>query len=172
MGLLQEGARPRRRPEAERHCLLALRAAATALCLSAASAQCVVSIAGPVNVEGAPALAMQLASPWGVTTDAAGGLFFTDTSSVIRRVFSNGTMFMAAGTFHAGGYTGDGFSATLGRVNNVAQLSSDGAGGIYLADRANNAIRRVWPNGTLSTLAGVAGGSGTTGGCVLWVPRG
>lgn len=163
MHFLREG------PSAGRRCLLALRAAATALCLSSASAQCVVTIAGPVNVEGAPALTMQLASPWGVATDAAGGLFFTDTS-VIRRVFSNGTMFMAAGTFHAGGYTGDGFSATLGRVNNVAQLSSDGAGGVYLADRANNAIRRVWPNGTITTLAGVAGGSGTTGGWALGVP--
>jgi hypothetical protein len=42
-------------------------------------------------------------------------------------------------------------------------LATDGANGIFIADRNNNAIRRLFSNDTIVTLAGSIGGSGTTG---------
>lgn len=125
------------------------------------SAQCVVTIAGPLNVEGAPATAMQLSNPFGIAVDGAGGFFFADNlAHNVRHVFSNASMFLAAGTMRSPAFSGDGGAGTAARLNGPAGLSSDGAGGVIVADRLNHAIRRIYANGSIVTIAG-SGASGT-----------
>ncbi len=60
---------------------------------------------------------------------------------------------------------GDDGPAILARLNHPAGVSTDAAGNIYIADRDNNRIRRVAPDGTITTIAGtgVAGNSGDGG---------
>ena len=125
-------------------------------------AQCVITAAGPLSIDGAPALALQLFNPFGLAGDSSGGFFLSD-SNVVRRIYSNGTMYVSAGLIRGTAYAGDFGPATSARMNFPANLASDGIGGVLIADRNNNAIRFLSSNGTISTLAGSIGGSGTTG---------
>ena len=70
---------------------------------STAPGQCIVTVAGPLKVEGAPATAMQLWGPQGVAPDGTGGFYASDTlSNTVRHVFSpNWTMVTSAGQFRA-----------------------------------------------------------------------
>jgi len=75
--------------------------------------------------------------------DTAGGL--------VRRVAADGQILLAAG----GGdpARGDGGAATEALLNRPSGVAADSAGNIYIADRDNHRIRRVGPNGVISTIA-------------------
>ena len=68
---------------------------------------------------------------------------------------------------------GPGIQAQFHLPNNVAV---DKTGNVYVADTANNVIRKIAPNGIVSTLAGAAGSHGSadgTGGTArFWAPFG
>ena len=72
------------------------------------------------------------------------------------------TSFAGNGT---AGYSGDGGQAALAQINRVVGLAVDAAGNIYLAEELNNRVRKVDPNGVITTFAGtgVAGFGGDTG---------
>jgi len=55
------------------------------------------------------------------------------------------------------GYKGDGSVATSAELNSPAAVTFDSSGNLYIADRANNCIRKVaaGANGKISTFAGV-----------------
>lgn len=65
----------------------------------------------------------------------------------------------------SGGYSGDGGQAKAARLNSCTGVGYDGFGNIYIADRANNRVRKIAPNGVISTFAGkdTAGYSGDNG---------
>jgi len=72
------------------------------------------------------------------------------------------------GTIVAGGGNsayGDNGPAVQARLNHPAGVSMDATGNVYIADRDNNRIRRVAPDGTITTVAGTgaAGNSGDGG---------
>jgi hypothetical protein len=52
------------------------------------------------------------------------------------------------------GYSGDGGPATSAELNNPYGVAVDAAGNIYIADTLNNRVRKVTPNGTITTVAG------------------
>jgi RHS repeat-associated protein len=63
------------------------------------------------------------------------------------------------------GYSGDGGSATLAKLNYPTGVAVGADGSVYIADTSNNVIRRVGPDGIISTVAGtgVQGFSGDGG---------
>ena len=50
------------------------------------------------------------------------------------------------------------------RFNQPQGLAVDGTGNVYVADTANGTIRKITPDGLVSTLAGTAGLSGSADG--------
>jgi trimeric autotransporter adhesin len=52
------------------------------------------------------------------------------------------------------GFGGDGGAATDASLNWPKDIAFDDAGNLYIADTANNAIRKVSPGGIITTLAG------------------
>jgi RHS repeat-associated protein len=54
------------------------------------------------------------------------------------------------------GYSGDGGQATAAQINGPASVAAGPDGTFFVADTGNNAIRRVTPDGTITTIAGGA----------------
>jgi sugar lactone lactonase YvrE len=115
--------------------------------------------------DGSSALAAEFRSPFGVVPIADGGFLVVDAGdSRIRRVSRDGTIATVAGT-GVNGFSGDDGRATSAEIDqphNVAVLPD---GGFMIADTFNNRVRRVWPDGTITTVAadGAPGFSGDGG---------
>ena len=104
--------------------------------------------------DGAAATSAMLSHPWGVTTDASGSIYISDTGNdVIRKVAANGVITTVAGT-GVSGYSGDGGAATSARLQSPWGLAVDTAGNLYIADWSNHAVRKVTAGGVISTIAG------------------
>jgi uncharacterized protein (TIGR03437 family) len=116
--------------------------------------------------DGGPATAAALNFPRGIAVDSSGNLYIADTlNNRVRKVTPAGVISTLAGT-GAAGFSGDGGPATAALLSsNVWAVTADQSGNVYIADRANNRIRRVGPDGTISTFAGTgaAGFSGDGG---------
>jgi len=107
--------------------------------------------------------AARFSQPAGVAVDAVGNVFVADYgNSVIRKVTSAGEVTTLAGLAGAPGST-DG-TGSAARFDQPTGVALDGAGNVYVADRANCTIRAVTPAGVVTTLAGLAGVSGVTDG--------
>ncbi|MFZ2492171.1 MAG: hypothetical protein WA208_11850 [Thermoanaerobaculia bacterium] len=100
-------------------------------------------------------------APFGITTDVQGNIYVGDpSSSTIRKITPSGVA-----TTVAGGLPGsaDGFGKAAG-FRAPAGLATDANGNLYVADRDNSTIRRITPEGEVSTLAGFAGIRGSSDG--------
>ena len=114
------------------------------------------------NVDGT-GTAARFRSPVGLALDAAGNLFVADAQNhTIRRITPAGAVTTWAGTPGVAG-TADGPKASA-RFNSPSGIVIDNAGNVYIADTGNHTIRRVNLDGTVVTLAGVPGVSGSTDG--------
>jgi NHL repeat len=104
--------------------------------------------------DGGPAAGAELRSPFGVAATADGGFLVVDAGNDrIRRVSPDGTITTVAGT-GVQGFSGDGgpaAAAQLDSPHNVAVLPD---GGFLIADTLNHRVRRVWPDDTITTIAG------------------
>ena len=104
--------------------------------------------------DGGPAVEARLDLVHGVALAADGGFFLADTgNNRIRRVWPDGTITTVAGTGVAG-YSGDGGPATAARIEGPRGLAALPDGGLLIPDSSNHRIRRVWPDGTITTVAG------------------
>ncbi len=101
-------------------------------------------------------IAARMNSPEGVGVAPDGALWVADTGNhAIRRVGSDGVLRVVAGG--SAGYVDGG--AGVARLNGPRDIAFDSAGVGYVADASNHRIRRILPDGTVTTLAG----SGLTG---------
>ena len=108
----------------------------------------------PAFVDGGPATAARLTSPYGVAVDGAGNLYIADVSNHrIRKVDSTGTITTIAGTGELG-FSGDGGPAVEAELYNPRGVAVDGAGNLYIAESGNERIRKVDSTGTITTIAG------------------
>lgn len=109
--------------------------------------------------DGGAATAAQLSFPFDVARMADGSILIADhNNSVVRRVTPNGAIARFAGT-GVRGFSGDGGPATQAQLDGAASLAVMADGSVLITDFHNARIRRVAPNGTISTFAG----NGTTG---------
>lgn len=98
----------------------------------------------------------------GIAVDKDGNVFVSESkffskpetfsSGAIRKITPAGVVTTVAGAMITPGYVdGPGTSA---RFNNPGGLAFDAAGNLYIADTGNNAIRKMAPDGTVSTVIG------------------
>jgi uncharacterized protein (TIGR03437 family) len=115
--------------------------------------------------DGGPATSAALDAPKGLAFDPSGNLFIADQGNQrIRKITTAGIISTVAGN-GLDGYAGDGGPASKAEFGFPAGIAFDSSGTLYIADRDNNRIRVLLPNGTVSTVAGtgVAGFSGDGG---------
>ena len=104
--------------------------------------------------DGGSATSAQLNHPEDLALDSAGNLYIADTyNHRIRKVASDGVIITIAGN-GTYGYSGDGGRATSAPLNHPGGVSVDSAGNLYIADTENHRIRKVTPNGMITTVAG------------------
>jgi streptogramin lyase len=107
--------------------------------------------------------AAQFNYPSGVAVDTSGSVYVADSyNQVIRRISPAGAVTTLAGSPGQSGSTdGQGNAA---RFSFPIAVAPDSAGNVYVCDRENSTIRKVAPDGTVSTLAGSAGQVGNVDG--------
>ena len=115
--------------------------------------------------DGGPANQAALNVPVDVFVDYAYNLFIADQfNNRIRKVAPDGTISTVAGTGTAG-FSGDGGAAVKAEINTPIGICADSAGNLYIADTANQRIRKVDTSGIITTLAGTGSkGYGGDGG--------
>jgi DNA-binding beta-propeller fold protein YncE len=91
-------------------------------------------------------------SPWGLDVAPDGTVFVADCGNhAIRRVGPDGRVTTLAGTPLRGYANGRGAAARFYLPRDVAVAEG---GTLYVADAGNHRVRRVWPDGTVATVAG------------------
>ncbi len=110
------------------------------------------STAGFADGAGASA---QFSYPNGVTVDSQGNVYVADTENYkIRKITPNGEVSTFAGST-LGFADGAGADA---RFKSPIGLSIDAQDNVYVADSGNDRIRKITPDGTVSTFAGSTNG--------------
>src|ERR1700691_917364 len=122
---------------------------------SAAANYTIATIAGRDWVgDGGPATSAILIQAEGVLADGSGNLYVADAGDHrVRKVASNGVIETLAGT-GISGFSGDGGPAAQAQLNSPYGLALDWQGNLYIADLGNARVRRVGPDGTITTIAG------------------
>ena len=113
-----------------------------------------------VDGQGANAAFSQIA---GLAVDRAGNVFVAEgLSHTIRRISPAGVVTTIAGARDQSG-TSDG-AAALARFNSPAGMAVDANDNLFVGDSGNRTIRKVTPQGVVSTPAGTPGVSGSADG--------
>lgn len=90
-------------------------------------------------------------SPSGIDSDAAGNVYVADRDNhAVRKIAKDGTVTTIAGNGVLGFQDGVGQAASFYAPTDVA-VAADGT--VYVADTLNHAIRKISPNGTVTTLS-------------------
>jgi uncharacterized protein (TIGR03437 family) len=100
------------------------------------------------------------AGPGGIAFDASGKLLYADRGRNVLFRVRNGapSSLFAFDALIAGNgrnsSTGDGGPATAATLNEPVDIAIDSTGNIYVTESAGHRVRRIDPNGTITTFAG------------------
>ncbi len=108
--------------------------------------------------DGSTATKAQMNFPTGGAMDSSGNIYVADSLNHRIRKINNGTISTIAGNGILS-YSGDGGPANSAELNTPQSVAVDSSGNYYIADTANNVVRKVTSSGTITTLAG----TGTAG---------
>jgi streptogramin lyase len=104
-----------------------------------------------------------LDDPVGIAIDAEGNLFVADRGNhVIRRVTPSGAMTTVAGVLDTAGHR-DG-AAAQALFDRPFGIAVDPWGNVFVTEEGNHTVRRIAPNGTVTTVAGSPGQAGNADG--------
>lgn len=98
-----------------------------------------------------PALSARFNESWGIAVDASGNVFIADTYNHRIRKISGGQVTTVAGNGNPGFANGNGTAAQFYFPEGIVV---DGQGNLFVADRANNRIRKITPSGEVTTFSG------------------
>jgi uncharacterized protein (TIGR03437 family) len=105
--------------------------------------------------DGGQAASAGVASPSGLAVDSSGNLYIADFgNNRVRKVNTAGVISTYAGGAPVPGFSGDGGKAVGAGLFGPGGLAIDAVGNLYIADIANNRIRKVDAAGNISTVAG------------------
>ncbi|HME08057.1 MAG TPA: hypothetical protein VKG25_13460, partial [Bryobacteraceae bacterium] len=127
--------------------------------------------------DGGPAQAASFNFPTGVAVDGGGNVYIADSGNHrIRQVSPAGMISTIAGTGEVG-YSGDQGPASAAAFGYPTGLAIDQTGNLYVADSYINVIRRISPNGLVTTVAGTgspgySGDGGPAVGAAITQPTG
>lgn len=106
-------------------------------------------IAGATDGEGQAA---SFSNPMGVAADSSGDLYIADSrNNLIRKITPDGEVSTLAGNGKQGSADGKGAAAS---VFFPAAITANAKGTVYVADTHNNLVRKISPDGTVTTIAG------------------
>jgi uncharacterized protein (TIGR03437 family) len=135
------------------------------------------TVAGSSSIgDGGPATAAQIGNIQGIAVDRLGNIFLSDTDrNLVRKIDAQGVITTIAGVGVAG-FSGDGGPAASAALNLPYGLAADLSGNVYIADLGNQRVRRIAPDGSISTAAGTGakgslGDGGSASSAQLMSPR-
>lgn len=106
-------------------------------------------------------LAASFNNPDGLVVDKQGNVYVADTkNNLIRKITPAGVVTTFAGSGSPGNTDGTGIAASFNYPTSVA---IDASGNLYVADYKNNLIRKITPNGVVTTLAGTGSAGNING---------
>ena len=112
---------------------------------------------GSVGSANGSATSASFNSPVSLAVDINNNVFVADAGdNIIRKITQAGVVSTLAGSGSAGSANGQGAAASF---NGPLGITADVIGNVYVADAANNVVRKITPTGTVTTLSG----NGTTG---------
>lgn len=103
---------------------------------------------------GNPALSSPMDWPSAVAVDSNNTLYFAEIHGHrVGKVGADGKLVAVAGTGFPG-YNGDNQPAAAAQLFAPSGIALDAAGNLYIADQSNHRIRKVTPDGMITTIAG------------------
>jgi len=120
-------------------------------------------LAGTAGTNNGTGSAARFSGPTGLAVAGNGQIFVADSSNhIIRAVSPLGDVSTFAGFAGVSG-ANDGTNDTA-RFNQPFGVAVDGEGNVFVGDTHNHAIRKITPDGVVTTIAGVIGSAGTNDG--------
>jgi sugar lactone lactonase YvrE len=105
--------------------------------------------------DGGLATEARLNVPWGVALDRLGNLYVSDyPDGRVRKVGPDGKITTVAGGGQPPDGVGDGGPATEARLEGPGFITVDSGGNLFIPENRGERIRKVSPDGTITTVAG------------------
>jgi sugar lactone lactonase YvrE len=107
---------------------------------------------GALGLANGKAASASFSNPMGIAVDSSGNVYVADSrNNIIRKISTDGMVTTLAGSGVVGSADGKGNSASFFFPT---ALAADAAGNVYVSDTHNSLIRKIAPDGVVTTLAG------------------